>query len=178
MITLIRRASWRGAYAGILGPEIIDRETGHVDAERERARFAARPWRRTLVAETPLRAAAAPGPGIIGYASFGPERDPDGLPFRHRGPARPAGASSAELYAIYVTPACWSTGAGRDLLCRVLEETEAEGYPRIVLWVLERNGRARRFYERSGFWPDGRAQAQDWLGGVTEVCYSRGLGRA
>jgi ribosomal protein S18 acetylase RimI-like enzyme len=34
---------------------------------------------------------------------------------------------------------------------RVLQEAQAEGYPRIVLWVLEQNARARRFYERAGF---------------------------
>jgi len=178
----VRHASWQGAYTGILAPEIIERETGHYDPGRERARFAARPWRRTLVAEpappAPPPATPVRGSGIIGYASFGPERDADGIPIRHQaGPARPPGVSSAELYAIYVTPAWWSTGAGRDLLRRVLQETQAEGYPRIVLWVLERNTRARRFYERSGFRLDGRAHGLDWLGGVTEVRYSRGLAR-
>ena len=113
---------------------------------------------------------------IIGYASFGPERDVDGAPLPERpdrdGSPRPR---CAELYALYVTPAWWSTGTGRDLMCQVLEETRAGGYPRIVLWVLEQNARARRFYERSGFRLDGRSFVPDWLGGVTEVCYARDL---
>ena len=113
---------------------------------------------------------------IIGYASFGPERDVDGAPLPERagrdGSPRPR---CAELYALYVTPAWWSTGAGRDLMRRVLEETRAGGYPRIILWVLEQNARARQFYERSGFRLDGRSYRPDWLGGVTEVCYARDL---
>ena len=118
----------------------------------------------------------APVAEIIGYASFGPERGVDGAPLPERadrdGSARPR---CAELYALYVTPAWWSTGTGRDLMCRVLDETQAGGYPRIVLWVLEQNARARRFYERSGFRLDGRSFVPDWLGGVTEVCYARDL---
>ena len=118
----------------------------------------------------------APVAEIIGYASFGPERGVDGAPLPERagrdGSPRPR---CAELYALYVTPAWWSTGTGRDLMCRVLDETQAGGYPRIVLWVLEQNARARRFYERSGFRLDGRSFVPDWLGGVTEVCYARDL---
>ena len=119
---------------------------------------------------------AAPVTEIIGYASFGPERDVDGAPLPERagrdGRPRPR---CAELYALYVTPAWWSTGAGGDLMRRVLEETRAGGYPRIILWVLEQNARARQFYERSGFRLDGRSYQPDWLGGVTELCYARDL---
>ena len=118
----------------------------------------------------------APVAEIIGYASFGPERGVDGAPLPERaGREGSPVPRCAELYALYVTPAWWSTGTGRDLMCRVLDETQAGGYPRIVLWVLEQNARARRFYERSGFRLDGRSFVPDWLGGVTEVCYARDL---
>ncbi len=178
-ISRVRRDAWRAAYAGIITAEIIERVTGVPDTDRERALFVSRPWRRTLVAE---QAPSAPAPSvapvteIIGYASFGPERDVNGAPLPERagrdGSPRPR---CAELYALYVTPAWWSTGAGRDLMRRVLEETRAGGYPRIILWVLEQNARARRFYERSGFRLDGRSYRPGWLGGVTEVCYAREL---
>ena len=72
-------------------------------------------------------------------------------------------------------PADWSTGTGRALIGRVLEEAQAEGYPRILLWVLEQNARARRFYERAGFRQRGRTHPLGWLGGIPEVCYTRGL---
>ena len=178
-ISRVRRDAWRVAYAGIITDEIIERATGVPDTGRERALFVSRPWRRTLVAESAPSVpdpSAAPVTEIIGYASFGPERDVDGAPLPERagrdGRRRPR---CAELYALYVTPARWSTGAGRDLMLRVLEETRAGGYPRIILWVLQGNARARQFYERSGFRLDGRSYQPDWLGGVTELCYARDL---
>ena len=178
-ISRVRRDAWRVAYAGIITDEIIERATGVPDTGRERALFVSRPWRRTLVAESAPSVpdpSAAPVTEIIGYASFGPERDVDGAPLPERagrdGRRRPR---CAELYALYVTPARWSTGTGRDLMLRVLEETRAGGYPRIILWVLQENARARQFYERSGFRPDGRSYQPDWLGGVTELCYARNL---
>jgi ribosomal protein S18 acetylase RimI-like enzyme len=178
-ISRVRRDAWRVAYAGIITDEIIERATGVPDTGRERALFVSRPWRRTLVAESAPSVpdpSAAPVTEIIGYASFGPERDVDGAPLPERagrdGRRRPR---CAELYALYVTPARWSTGAGRDLMLRVLEETRAGGYPRIILWVLQENARARQFYERSGFRLDGRSYQPDWLGGVTELCYARDL---
>jgi GNAT superfamily N-acetyltransferase len=70
-----------------------------------------------------------------------------------------------------VAPAWWSTGTGRALMDRVLAEVRAEGYPRIVLWVLTENVRARRFYERCGFRLSGAAHVLQGLGGVPEVCY-------
>ena len=78
-----------------------------------------------------------------------------------------------ELYAIYVIPAWWSAGVGRALLGSVLPALEAEGYRRVVLWVLADNARARRFYERAGFAPDGGTNILTGLGGVLEVRYSR-----
>ena len=186
----MRRETWLAAYAGIIRMEIIDRVTAPYDAARERAMFASRPWRRMLVAETEPAAGtgadagtlpAGPDPAasqalkIVGYASYGPERDLDGTP----GPC-PAATDSplaavAELYALYVLPAWWSTGTGQALMQRVLAEVRAEGYPRITLWVLAGNARARRFYERSGFRLSGATHVLHGLGGVPEVCYEREL---
>ena len=170
-ISRVRRDAWRTAYVGIITDEIIERATSVPTLAASKPLFVSRPWRRTLVAEhTPVTE-------IIGYASFGPERDVDGAPLPERtgrdGRRRPRCAR--ELLSLSVTPARWSTGAGRDLMLRVLEETWAGGYPRIILWVLQENARARQFYERSGFRPDGRSYQPDWLGGVTELCYARDL---
>jgi len=41
--------------------------------------------------------------------------------------------------------------------------------------VLRDNRRARRFYERAGFAPDGMTNVLGGLGGVTEVRYRRAL---
>ena len=57
----------------------------------------------------------------------------------------------------------------------VLTKVRAAGYACITLWVLEANARARRFYQRAGFAPDGARHVLDDLGGVTEVRYRRTL---
>ena len=97
------------------------------------------------------------------------------MPWPH--PLTPAGSDGrvAELYALYVHPAWWSTGTGRALMDRVLAKVRAAGYACITLWVLEANARARRFYQRAGFAPDGARHVLDELGGVTEIRYRRAL---
>ena len=86
-----------------------------------------------------------------------------------------SGGEVAELYALYVHPAWWSTGTGRALMDQVLAKVCAAGYACITLWVLEANARARRFYQRAGFAPDGARHVLDDLGGVAEIRYRRAL---
>jgi len=175
-VAQIRNETWHAAYAGIIRADVLDRATRQINGARQRAVFASRPWQRMLVAEAGPDPAAAPVTGVVGYASYGPERDQDGAIGRRPGDGSAPQSCTAELYALYVAPAWWSTGTGRALMQRVLEEVRAEGYPRIVLWVLADNARARRFYERAGFRPSGASQVLHGLGGVTEVCYERSLG--
>ena len=88
---------------------------------------------------------------VIGFASFGPERGEDdrlGQPL-----SGPPDQDRAELYAIYVLPRYWSSGAGRALLDRALALAAEAGYADISLWVLEGNERGRRFCEQAGVRP-------------------------
>ncbi len=80
-----------------------------------------------------------------------------------------------EVYALYVAPDWWSTGTGRSLMARATAALADAGYERGVLWVLEANARARRFYEKAGWAADGASNALDGLGGVIEVRYARPL---
>jgi GNAT superfamily N-acetyltransferase len=176
-IAAVRRASWPAAYAGILPPEVIDAVVARATTTRERAGFADQPWRRMLVAEiAPApEPAVAPVAVITGYASFGIEKGSNGLPRSPLAGGPPGGRPlAAELYTLYVAPDQWSTGAGRGLMDGVLTEARAEGYPRIILWVLKDNRRARRFYERAGFRPKG-AEHPSYFAGVPEVRYVRDL---
>lgn len=59
------------------------------------------------------------------------------------------------LYALHVHPDAVGTGVGRALMLVVLREFAARRHTRAVLWVLEGNHRARRFYEKGGWHPDG-----------------------
>jgi ribosomal protein S18 acetylase RimI-like enzyme len=118
---------------------------------------------------------AAVEDGIVGYAAFGPERDVLDMPWPY--PLTLAGTEHkvAELYALYVHPARWSAGIGRALMDQVRAKVRAAGYASITLWVLEANARARRFYQKAGFTPDGARHELDDLGGVTEIRYRLAL---
>jgi GNAT superfamily N-acetyltransferase len=175
-IAAVMRASWRAAYEGIIASEVIDRVTAPDGGARVRQSFRTRPWQKAIVAaqpEAPRKDDAADG--IVGYAFFGPETDVLGAPWPH--PLSPAGQQGqvAELYALYVHPAWWSTGTGRALMDRVLDTTSVASYLSVRLWVLRDNSRARRFYERAGFAPDGASHTLEGLGGVTEIRYRRAL---
>ena len=168
-IAAVMRDSWFAAYDGIIERAIIDRVTAPDDGARVRQSFRTRPWQRVIAAVEPEQ------PGIVGYASFGPERDVVDKPWPY--PLTTAGADGqvAELYALYVHPAWWSTGTGRALMDRVLARVGKAGYACITLWVLEANARARRFYQRAGFAADGARNVLHDLGGVTEMRYRRVL---
>jgi GNAT superfamily N-acetyltransferase len=200
-IARVRRESWLAAYDGIIAAPVIDRVTatggtvaspppyrrtlvavagdhpavvGYASFGPERtvasvswpqpSPAAGRPARIPPAAPAPVPAAPSPAP-----ASAGPSPAPAA------GPLTPAGLAGevGELYALYVTPAWWSAGAGRALMGSVIAALEAERYRRVVLWVLADNTRARRFYDRAGFAPDGGTNILTGLGGVLEVRYSR-----
>lgn len=173
-VAAVQRETWFAAYAGIIAPEVIDRVTVPDDGARVRQSFRTRPWQRLLVAVDP--GPGDPGAsGIVGYASFGPETDVLNAPWPHPLTADGEGGRVAELYALYVRPGWWSTGTGRALMEKVLARSGAAGYESITLWVLRDNQRARRFYERAGFAPDGATNVLTGLGGVTEFRYRRPL---
>ncbi|MDA2889676.1 GNAT family N-acetyltransferase [Mycolicibacterium sp. BiH015] len=102
--------------------------------------------------------------GIAGFVTIGRCRD-DGMD-RH-----------GEVWAMYVDPGRWRGGVGRLLIAKAREELSANGFEQSVLWVLEDNLRARRFYESDGWTPD-EARRVDTIGGapVTHVRYVRALG--
>jgi ribosomal protein S18 acetylase RimI-like enzyme len=145
----IRVRGWQVAYRHVYPAH--DLEAMPVDGTRWRERFEKPPrgWT-TFVAGDP----------VAGFASIGPSRDEDGL---------------GELYAIYVAPERWSTGAGRALILRA-EERLADDYDEATLWVLEDNSRARRFYELAGWHPDGARKAEErWGVTAPEVRYRKRL---
>ncbi len=138
-IETVRVHGWRTAYRHVFPPAELDALP--IDGERWRPRLQAPPrgWT-TLVCED--------GGNVVGFSSVGPSRDHEGL---------------GELYAIYVDPDAWSTGAGRALMAAA-EERLASEYGAALLWVLEDNPHARRFYERAGWAPDGARKAEERFG--------------
>jgi ribosomal protein S18 acetylase RimI-like enzyme len=137
--------TWQAAYAHVFGAERL----AAIDAGGRRAQ-----WERSItrggvwVAEDEGR--------VVGFVSVGASRHAEG---------------EGELYAIYVLPEAWGLGAAPALLRPAVEALRA-AYPTSILWVLDDNPRARRFYEREGWRPDGGTQTEEFLGvPVTEVRY-------
>lgn len=136
-VAAVRTSAWRYAYAGLMPQSYLDGLSVAAQAEQRRAAFADPAGVVTnLVAEGPHGA-------ILGWAAFGPatSTDPEGT-----------APDEGELYALYARPDVIGTGVGRALLTEVLRRAP---YPAVRLWVVEGNDRARRFYERAGFGPDG-----------------------
>lgn len=132
----IRVGGWRSAYRGLMPQSHLDGLDVSADAELHRARF-------TQADSSVVNLVAERAGELVGWACHGPYRD---------GEVR---TRDAELYAIYVDPEQYGGGVGHALLQESLRRCLAAGHDRVLLWVLKENARARRFYERAGFQPDG-----------------------
>jgi GNAT superfamily N-acetyltransferase len=81
--------------------------------------------------------------------------------FATAGPAEEVGVQvSFTLNAINVRRAYWGTGVGQRLLDMTLGGREA------FLWVFRDNARARAFYLRNGFSPDGAERVEPFFGPI------------
>jgi ribosomal protein S18 acetylase RimI-like enzyme len=98
---------------------------------------------------------------IAGFVGVGPSRDPD---------------ADGEVYTIYVHPQHWGSGVGRELIRAGEQRLRELGYARVVLWVLDGNERAQRFYESAGWTADGERRTLEFLAqSVPEVRYAKQL---
>ncbi|HEX4959657.1 MAG TPA: GNAT family N-acetyltransferase [Thermoanaerobaculia bacterium] len=157
-IATVHVRSWQAAYQGIV-PEAFLRS---LSIEAREAT-----WRTTLQAETSEVYVAEESQEIIGWISVSRCQDPDSSPI------------TGELYAIYVAPEHWGSGAGRALWKRGESYLRASGFLDVVLWVLKENRRALRFYEVAGFAPDPGREKVIELGGASllEIRLRRSLTR-
>jgi ribosomal protein S18 acetylase RimI-like enzyme len=154
-VARIHVETWQRAYAHVFPQAGLDRLAAGLDG---RIQF----WRETIESDENVRVlVACQEARIIGFASGGPSRDEGADPTRE-----------GELYAIYVLPEAWGTGAGRALNTCLLALLRADGFEEAVLWVLDDNPRARRFYELASWRLDGGVKEDTFLDTpVREVRY-------
>ncbi len=154
-IAAVHIRSWRQAYAGIVPAEHLAALDEADRTRRWEANLRSGPQDnvRTWIAES--------GQQLLGFATLGPSRDED------------AERGDVEIYSIYLDPGTWGRGIARDLMRTLLNEVPSG--VTVSLWVMADNERARHFYRRHGFAPDG-AERLDVIGGaeVLEVRYRRG----
>jgi GNAT superfamily N-acetyltransferase len=133
-VASVQVRSWQSAYRGLIAQDYLDGLTPEFFADRYTfGRMGLR---------LPSTLVAADGPAIRGLATTGLCREADPPNF-------------GELMAIYVDPAHVRTGVGRSLMAAARARLRLLGVAGAVLWVLEGNAGARRFYERDGWRRDG-----------------------
>jgi GNAT superfamily N-acetyltransferase len=143
-------ASWRDAYTSFLPAEFWGEDTEKRWINSWLTGLASPP--RT----GPATLIALHDGEILGFATVGPARP---------NPTAGAPVRELELWSIYVRASEYGSGLADRLLTAVLSEQEPA-----ELWVFEANGRARRFYARHGFRPDGaRHLFGPELGGQAEI---------
>jgi GNAT superfamily N-acetyltransferase len=159
-IAEIHVAGWRAAYRGQMPDALLDSLSVDERAEKRRLWLEkpASPDVRNWVAEEPQ-----PPRRIVGWACTGPARGEES-------------AEAAELWAIYLDPTLWRRGIGRALHDFALQDLRKQGRTVVILWVLDTNMPARRFYEALGWTCDGGEKSASFGGTMLkEVRYRRDL---
>ncbi|GAA4290359.1 GNAT family N-acetyltransferase [Mycobacterium paraffinicum] len=126
--------SWRSAYRGLIARDDLD--SLNPEALVDRYSFG------RVGLRMPSTLVAVDGSAIRGFATTGLCRDSDP-------------PNVGELMALYVDPAHQGAGVGSSLMAAARARLRQVGVPGAVLWALEGNTDARRFYERDGWRPDG-----------------------
>jgi ribosomal protein S18 acetylase RimI-like enzyme len=116
--------TWQAAYEHVFGAERL----ASIDHSRRQG-LAER-----AIASGGVAVAVDDDGTVVGFVSVGPSSDVEG---------------EGELYAIYVLPEAWGTGAGRGLMDAGKELLRAS-YGDATLYVLEDNPRARRSTSAKG----------------------------
>jgi len=156
-IAAVHVASWRQAYRGMLpeahldGLSVSDKEA----TTQNLLRTPPSPHHRLLVLDR--------GGQILGFAATGPASEG-------------SEETQGEIYGIYLHPSIWGRGLGRLLMAQAQAALRADGFHEAILWVLERNTRARKFYNAGGWSEAGEIRTQ-WHGGIAirEVRYRQSI---
>lgn len=154
-IAIVHVLTWQTAYQGIVPQDALD----VLDVDDREAR-----WRSGWLSGDEMTMWVAEDAGeIAGWCIVGASRDSDQR------------AAPGELYGIYVHPDHWGRGPGQSLFDTGVANLR-ERFDEATLWTLDRNARARRFYERNGWTFDGTTKSDDSRGFVlNEVRYRTSL---
>jgi GNAT superfamily N-acetyltransferase len=92
--------------------------------------------------------------------------------FCNAGPSRRHGPRVGELYEIYIVDRAKRYGLGRELFERATDWCRAHQMSSMIVWVLEHNRHARRFYEAMGGHVTGRLPSTVRSFPVVELAYT------
>lgn len=145
-ISGIYEKSWKYAYKNIIPQSFLDS-------------IPAGKWADRIGEDGVYSLVAAEGGFPVGTASFSRSRWQEYSDY-------------GEIISIYFWPEYMGKGYGKYLLLKCVEELKGFGFSDILLWVLEENHRARKFYEKNGFGYSGKCRI-DVIGGkeLKELLY-------
>ncbi len=123
----VHDTSWRNAYAGILPHSALTKMI-----QRRGTNW----WARAINRATAIQVLDI-GDNLAGYVTLGPNRVTT-LPFE------------GEIYELYLKPEYQGLGFGSRLFLSARNELKRRGISGCVVWVLEDNDPAIRFYENAG----------------------------
>ncbi|MFC0219461.1 ribosomal protein S18 acetylase RimI-like enzyme [Pseudochelatococcus lubricantis] len=141
-LAAVHDVSWREAYRGIIPGVALERMIAYRGPG----------WWQKSIARTRSLIVLDIGERIAGYASFGASRS-FSLP------------QQGEISELYLDPVFQGLGLGTQLFATARRELAMQRRRGLVVWALQDNERAARFYERLG----GRAQVNENIrvGGVS-----------
>jgi GNAT superfamily N-acetyltransferase len=144
--------AWQEAYRGLIPDEYLDALDPRDRSERYTFESDDPAAPTTVVAV----AADDDSEAIVGFATICPSRDVDA-------------PDLGEVVALYVDPDRYQGGVGRLLMTEARRRLRDAGFTDALLWVLDGNDRAARFYEREGWEPDGARRVEHPYGVVSNV---------
>ena len=157
-IAAVKWRSWRVGYRGVVSDDLLD-HLGVVPPAAAWTALAAAPPNSTTV----LLVAGRPGE-VHAFCALGPTEDADLDPAR-----------TGQIRPVYVDPSLYRQGIGARLVAEALDRLGRLGFTGARLWVIDRNQRARRFYEALNWEPDGATARREFTGLTTdEVRYRFG----
>ena len=127
-IAQIHVATWQAAYKGLMPDDYL----GKMTLEKRLAY-----WSEAIEYSEPQLLVAQEGDKIVGFVGFDRSRDAK------------TRATVGEIWAIYVLPAHWGSGAGLALWDGARDGLKEEGCTQVTIWVLLGNERALRFCEHA-----------------------------
>ncbi len=162
-IARVHTATWQTAYRGLMADAYLD-ALSVTEREARWQDVLAASWRHVPQTAALVRCTwvAEDTDGIHGFCCAGPARD--------------AGLTGAEVYALYVLPAAWRRGMGAGLLAAAESAAMDGGARGMCLWTLRDNASARMFYARQEYVTDGETR-NECVGGrsLAHVRYRKTL---
>ncbi len=150
-LAYIQTESWKSAFANIISADDLKKYTDIVKAESMYKNVLKSGYAEISVLEIDGK------PHCI--AAWSKARNPEF-------------SDSAELICIHSLCDNWGKGYGTMMMNHIFNEIKNSGYNSVVLWVFEKNTRARSFYEKHGFVLTDNTQTTY---GAVEVMYRKDL---